>query len=77
MPLKLENRADTAENQISYVDTNLKAFSQKKKSKYILKSRKDDVLQREKAISFKNILEPSQDVRIVGKQIMDALRNPQ
>lgn len=59
MPLKLENRADTAENQISYVDTNLKALSQKKKSKYILKSRKDDVLQREKATSFKNILEPS------------------
>lgn len=59
MPLKLENRADTAENQISYVDTKLKALSQKKKSKYILKSRKDDALQREKATSFKNILEPS------------------
>lgn len=59
MPLKLENRADTAENQISYVDTKLKALSQKKKSKYILKSRKHDALQREKATSFKNILEPS------------------
>lgn len=33
MPLKLENRADTAENQISYVDTKLKALSQKKEVK--------------------------------------------
>lgn len=33
MPLKMENRVDTAENQISYVDTNLKALSEKNKSK--------------------------------------------
>lgn len=33
MPLKLETRVDTVENQISYVDTNLKVLSEKNNSK--------------------------------------------
>jgi hypothetical protein len=63
--LELDNRIDIAENQICYLDTNLKSSLWEKKSYFLKKEQGLCIVNAEKQIWFKNTVISKEETRIV------------